>query len=301
MFHNSIFALALLSGASAFAPSMDGARIKTTTETMAVSISSEIDYDTEGLVVQSQQQGNSIFDPMGLYSENSEERQQGRIRVMESDTSSYQAIVRDPLSLYQDASELTEGVAMSASLPFLKRPTMLDGSLPGDRGFDPFNFSSDAASLSWYRDAEIKHARLAMLATVGWPLAELSHKSVAATFDLEPALGLHDRAPSLVNGGLGLTNPLFWVAAISAAAALEFVSTKNGNSLVQKDEPGDLGFDPFSLGKLPLFDRFAMQEAEIFNGRLAMMAITGFVAQEFYTNTAIIDQTPFFFKPMFGM
>ena len=55
---------------------------------------------------------------------------------------------------------------------------MLDSSVPGDRGFDPFNFSSNEHSLQWYCNAEIKHARLAMLAAVGWPLAELMNKSI---------------------------------------------------------------------------------------------------------------------------
>jgi len=41
-----------------------------------------------------------------------------------------------------------------------------------------------------------------------------------------------------------------------------------------------------------------MQEADIFNGRLAMLAITGFITQEFYTNTSIINETPIFFKPV---
>jgi len=260
----------------------------------------DVDYDYDGRVVPAQQM-KPIFDPMGLYTDNSQERQQGRIQFMESE--SYQAIVSDPLSLYKDTSELTVGVEMSASLPFLKRPEFLDGSLPGDRGFDPFNFSSDASALSWYRTAEIKHARLAMLATVGWPIAELTHKAMASQFDLEPALGLHDRAPSLVNGGLGLTNPVFWVAAISAAAVLEFMDTKNANSdsdneQEQMREPGDFGFDPLSLAAGSSdTERFSMQEAEIFNGRLAMLAITGFVAQEFYTNMSIIDQTPIFFRP----
>jgi len=197
----------------------------------------------------------------------------------------------DPLSLYSDKSELTTNVDMSASLPFLKRPAHLNGSLPGDRGFDPLNFSSEASALDWYRNAEIKHGRLAMLATVGWPIAELTHNTVAAQFDLESTLGLQDKAPSVLNGGLGGTNPLFWIAAIGAAAALEFVTTKNGDG----QEPGDFGFDPLSLTGTGFEQQFFVQEAEIFNGRLAMLAITGFVAQEFTTNTAVIHETPFFF------
>merc|ERR1712071_313510 len=117
---------------------------------------------------------------------------------------------------------------MSASLPFLPRPAMLDGSLAGDRGFDPFNFASDENSLQWQRRAEIKHGRLAMLAAVGWPIAELAHKSIASVFDLPTMLASGDRVPSVLNDGLEhAAFPLFWIGVISTVAAFEFEETKN--------------------------------------------------------------------------
>jgi hypothetical protein len=39
--------------------------------------------------------------------------------------------------------------------------------------------------------------------------------------------------------------------------------------------------------------------AEIKNGRLAMIAAAGFAIQEALTTEAVIDQTPYFFKPFF--
>eukprot|EP00985_Skeletonema_marinoi_P002987 scaffold1236_cov138-Skeletonema_marinoi.AAC.4 len=55
---------------------------------------------------------------------------------------------------------------MSKALPFLPRPKLLDGSLPGDVGFDPFNLGGgDKASLINMREAEIKHGRLAELSS----------------------------------------------------------------------------------------------------------------------------------------
>merc|ERR1712238_515692 len=41
-----------------------------------------------------------------------------------------------------------------------------------------------------------------------------------------------------------------------------------------------------------------MQTAEIKNGRLAMLAITGYAIQEFVMGSSIIDQTPIFFYPV---
>lgn len=52
---------------------------------------------------------------------------------------------------------------MSQSLPFMERPAALDGSLVGDVGFDPLGFAKTKVDLLNYREAEIKHSRLAML------------------------------------------------------------------------------------------------------------------------------------------
>jgi hypothetical protein len=243
----------------------------------------------------SQAQDQTVIDPLGLYSQDSPERQSGMIQPLQSGPQAQDKTVFDPLSLYQDKSELTNDVLMSASVPFLKRPAMLDGSLPGDRGFDPFNFSSDDSKLQWYRESEIKHGRLAMLASVGWVLSELTHNTVASQLNLDSILGFSDKVPSVLNGGLGQTNPLFWIGAIGAAAALESIPTTNDNG--DRREPGDFNFDPLGLGGNDYKQKFDKQEAEIFNGRLAMLGITGFAIQEFFLNDAVINQTPIFFKP----
>ena len=52
---------------------------------------------------------------------------------------------------------------MSESLPFMMRPPALDGSMVGDVGFDPLGFAKSKEDLMNYREAEIKHCRLAML------------------------------------------------------------------------------------------------------------------------------------------
>ena len=61
---------------------------------------------------------------------------------------------------------------MSVSVPFLKRPTNLDGTHAGDVGFDPLGLS-EQFDLYTMMEAEVRHSRLAMLAVVGWPLAAL--------------------------------------------------------------------------------------------------------------------------------
>lgn len=42
-------------------------------------------------------------------------------------------------------------------------PVMLDGTLAGDAGFDPLGLARSKDDLFFYREAEVKHARIAML------------------------------------------------------------------------------------------------------------------------------------------
>jgi hypothetical protein len=72
--------------------------------------------------------------------------------------------------------------------------------------------------LQWYRNAKVMHAHLAMLAVARWPLAELFHKNIASSLDLNPLLINQNQVPSVLNGRLSHTSPPFtWVAAIGAA------------------------------------------------------------------------------------
>ena len=237
-----------------------------------------------------------IFDPLGLYPSNSPERMAGLIQPLETSFSAFQGNddddnnieINDPLRLYADQSQVSSSTSkmMSASLPFLPRPALLDGTLPGDRGFDPFNFASNADALQWQRKAELKHGRLAMLASVGWPMAELFHLNFAQALDLPYSLASGGRVPSVLNDGLAHADfPVFWIAVLSAAAAIEILESvgetqypvEMASSMVWEDEVDEEKPSHF------------MQEAEIFNGRLGMLAITTFAIQECLQNSAVVN------------
>lgn len=146
------------------------------------------------------------------------------------------------------------------------------------------------------REAEIKHARLAMVAAAGWPLSELFQKGFSQLLGVPSTLEVtNGRAPSLFNGHLfdGATGTFVLLVAL-ATAALELKTLDNVEGLTPTDYmPGDLKFDPAGLSS----KRDDMATAEIKNGRLAMLAITGFAVQEFFYGVAVVEQTPQFFQP----
>lgn len=239
--------------------------------------------------------------------------------------------VRPPVAVRRMTTEAPEEIAVvaeeepapvppaaprrSPALPFMDAPVVLDGSLAGDAGFDPVGFADCRENLLLYREAEIKHARLAMLAAAGWPLSELFQPKLAATLGAQSLLSDAGRSPSVLNGGLG-QGPVtvFVLAAFAATAAVE-LATLNAQYLNPEDfakretvfaakekeglTPGIFGFDP--LGLYTFFGpneagKKAMQTAEIKNGRLAMLGITGFAIQEAIFRAPVIAQTPAFFK-----
>lgn len=187
---------------------------------------------------------------------------------------------------------------MSMSMPFMERPAILDGSIAGDVGFDPLGFAKTEADLMNYREAEIKHARLAMLAAAGWPLSELWDKKIAALFGMPALVDSADRAPSILNGGLDKISPVYWVACFLLAGAVDFYGTSVAKGNSPEYFPGNLGFDPLGLYPKDKEGQKEMQLKEIKNGRLAMIAITAFAVQEFVSKVGVIDETPLFFKPL---
>jgi hypothetical protein len=148
---------------------------------------------------------------------------------------------------------------------------VIRGATPPLEFFDPLNFSKDQTRITYMREAELKHSRIAMVAATLIPFTELfTHKSSIHAFDDLP-----------IQGQITILTLMF---------ASEFNSMLRGwknpytNSFELNDDyqPGDLGFS-FDLDfndekNAVLLDR------EINNGRLAMFASLGMIAQELVTN-----------------
>merc|ERR1711988_1063486 len=134
---------------------------------------------------------------------------------------------------------------------------------PFPEGFDPFNFASraDKAEMTKFREAELKHGRVAMLAVPGFLLSE----------DFHPVL----------------------IASLLAIGAFESLSIKKGWKSLGSSGNGVVGSSNSAFGKMDenyeagaTFERgpwtkdnlsaeeyASKQLAELNNGRLAMISI----------------------------
>ena len=147
--------------------------------------------------------------------------------------------------------------------------------------FDPAGFleGKDKDTVYKYREAEITHGRVAMLASLGFLVQEKFHPLFSA--DGGPAI---DQIPQL---------PIWlWGAMLAGIGAAEQTRIAKGfqqldpktqtasQSLRDGYMPGELGFDPLNLAPEDPAEFREMQEKELSHGRLAMIAAAGFLAQE---------------------
>eukprot|EP00913_Durusdinium_trenchii_P004850 g4505.t1 len=66
-----------------------------------------------------------------------------------------------------ESRAVARAASSSKSMPFLPKPQNLGGLVGGEAEFDPLGFS-DTFDVKWLREAELKHGRVCMLATVGF-------------------------------------------------------------------------------------------------------------------------------------
>lgn len=134
--------------------------------------------------------------------------------------------------------------------------------------FDPLGFSNDKpmSELVKLREAELKHCRWGMVAAVAIPVTELvTH---------QPAIHVLDNTEMFLN----------FVAAVAVAETRSlklgwknpFINSSNLFVMDENYQPGDLELFSFINKKNPF-----MANAELNNGRLAMIAALGMMTQEY--------------------
>jgi hypothetical protein len=159
--------------------------------------------------------------------------------------------------------------------------------------FDPLKLSSDIteADFKKYRESELKHGRIAMLAVLGVVFAEavpfMGNKVTG------PAIYQFQQVDSVLNA--------FTANLIGLTAAIEGYSIVKGwqplSTTLKSDTAvatlrsdyvnGDLSFDPLDFKPTNPKAYARVQNQELNNGRLAMIAIAGIVAQELVTNSKV--------------
>eukprot|EP00188_Purpureofilum_apyrenoidigerum_P003532 Plantae.Rhodophyta-Purpureofilum_apyrenoidigerum.ctg373.p2 GENE.Plantae.Rhodophyta-Purpureofilum_apyrenoidigerum.ctg373~~Plantae.Rhodophyta-Purpureofilum_apyrenoidigerum.ctg373.p2 ORF type:complete len:226 (-),score=38.49 Plantae.Rhodophyta-Purpureofilum_apyrenoidigerum.ctg373:139-780(-) len=177
----------------------------------------------------------------------------------------------------------------SQSLPFLEKPKACDGTLgTADVGFDPL-YISDLIDIKWLRESELKHGRICMLASLGFIVQEFIHLP-GPEFQNKLATEAVYQVPTA-----GLWQIFLFCGLV------EFISNRGRLTYADmfadpKREPGNFGFDPLGLGKNEAM-RKKYQANEIANGRLAMLAVGGFIHQMFVFKQPVVDQL-FHMRPM---
>lgn len=174
----------------------------------------------------------------------------------------------------------------SEALPWTT--TVLDGSYVGDVGFDPLGFSKYAPGAWWFgeegdgslkifREAELIHGRIAMLAALGFIFPEIYHfpGNAQVGVDAYAALNPFEAVDRIPSGA--------WVQILAFMASLEILRI---NRLKNPDYiPGDLGlgqgpgrWNPFGFDYTP--EEYAEKQLqEIKHCRLAMVGFWGLAAR----------------------
>jgi len=147
-------------------------------------------------------------------------------------------------------------------MPFAPGGTSID--------FDPCGFAERAPEwVPWFREAELKHGRAAMLATVGFVVPEFV-RVPGDMFSFEAVPKVIDAHDALSDN---LAQLFIWISLVEACT---FPALANMNNYDRA--PGDYSFDPMGLYPTDPEAAKKMQLAELKNGRLAMIAIGGMVA-----------------------
>ena len=170
----------------------------------------------------------------------------------------------------------------------------MPGALAPMGFFDPLGFAAkaDEKTLKHYREAEVMHGRVAMLATLGFLVGEAVEGS-SFLFDGDisgPAITHFTQVPD----GWDALIITFIGAAEAQRAQIGWVDPADASydqpGLLRDDYyPGDIGFDPLGIKPEDPEELDLMITKELQNGRLAMLAAAGFLAQEAVDGEGILQ------------
>merc|ERR1711869_59588 len=186
-------------------------------------------------------------------------------------------------------------------LPGSLSPSHLDGTLPGDFGFDPLGLGKEPKTLYWYRQAELQHSRWAMLAVLGILVQSIVKPEVsfmdAGKISAENTYASFGTLLVMQLFLMGWAEGRRWqdirkpgATAKPSGNFLGFEDALGGNGDV--GYPGGL-FDPAGFGKASATQLDELKVKEIENGRLAMLAYVGFSCAYVSTGKGPIESLQF--------
>jgi hypothetical protein len=160
--------------------------------------------------------------------------------------------------------------------------------------FDPLGLSKDLdlVQAKRYREAEVLHGRVAMMATLGYLIGE-------STPTITYGMNVHHTIANNQIPEVPATVLFPFFLAINVAEALRattgWVEPGKGQlfSLRESYYPGDIKFDPLGLKPTDAVEFANMQTKELNNGRLAMIAAAGMCVQEQINGKGILENLGF--------
>jgi len=213
------------------------------------------------------------------------------------------------LSMADVAADVVEAEPESFEYPTINGwqadPEAFCAGLPGAvaplGNFDPLGLTKGLpiTEIKRFREAEVTHGRVGMLAVLGYLVGENFHPLFGGQIS-GPAnthlAQVQEVAPfffawlvgSILTAELGRAN-IGWVEPLKAMKYNQENEIKGtfGAVLRANYYPGDIGFDPLGLKPSDPKEFAEMQTKELNNGRLAMLAAFGMICQEQVTNHAL--------------
>merc|ERR1712073_64879 len=159
--------------------------------------------------------------------------------------------------------------------------------------FDPFDLAADGnmEAFKRNREAEIKHGRISMLATMGYITPEITGKLPGYLDPRSPTVAFED-----IPNGLQAISKVPVGGWLQIFAYMAFCEASGRNK--RGDAPGDFGWKPPFLATNDPATRNRRLNAELANGRLAMMAIIGMFFQDGLTGSAWGDWANYTASPL---